>query len=71
MIQTILDIYNKKEIDLLYSEAIDLISLLDDNQLELFYSQNPEFEDIVSGDFKNTIDRKNIISMLVNYITQK
>lgn len=31
MIQTILDIYNKKEIDLLYSEAIDLISLLDDN----------------------------------------
>ncbi len=71
MIQTILDIYNKKEIDLLYSEAIDLISLLDDNQLELFYSQNPEFEDIVSGDFKNTIDLKNIISMLVNYITQK
>lgn len=71
MIQTILDIYNKKEIDLLYSEAIDLISLLDDNQLELFYSQNPEFENIVSGDFKNTIDLKNIISMLVNYITQK
>ena len=71
MIQTILDIYNKREIDLLYSEAIDLISLLDDNQLELFYSQNPEFEDIVSGDFKNTIDLKNIISMLVNYITQK
>lgn len=71
MIQTILDIYNKKEIDLLYSEAIDLISLLDDNQLELFYSQNPEFEDIISGDFKNTIDLKNIISMLVNYITQK
>ena len=71
MIQTILDIYNKKEIDLLYSEAIDLISLLDDNQLELFYNQNPEFEDIVSGDFKNTIDLKNIISMLVNYITQK
>ena len=71
MIQTILDIYNKKEIDLLYSEAIDLISLLDDNQLELFYSQNPEFEDIVSGDFKNIIDLKNIISMLVNYITQK
>lgn len=71
MIQTILDIYNNKEIDLLYSEAIDLISLLDDNQLELFYSQNPEFEDIVSGDFKNTIDLKNIISMLVNYITQK
>ena len=31
MIQTILDIYNKREIDLLYSEAIDLISLLDDN----------------------------------------
>lgn len=71
MIQTILDIYNKKEIDLLYSEAIDLISLLDDNQLELFYSQNPEFEDIVSGDFKNTIDLKNIISMLVNYMEQK
>lgn len=67
-VQTILNTYEKDMIDLLYNEAIDLISLLNNEQLEMFYDQNPRFGDIISGDFKNVIDLREIINMLVNYI---
>lgn len=70
-VQTILDIYQRDVIDLLYNEAVDLISLLDDEQLEAFCDQNPRFGDITSGDFKNTVDLKEMIDILVNYIMQQ
>lgn len=66
--QTILNIYERDMIDLLYNEAVDLISLLDDEQFEMFCDQNPRFGDIISGNFRNIINLKEIIDMLVNYI---
>lgn len=69
-LQTVLDFYNRQEIDLLYDEAVDLISLLDDEQLETFCDQNPKFNSITSGDFKNIVDLREIIDILVNYIMQ-
>ena len=69
-VQTILDSYEKQKVDLLYSEAVDLLSLLDDQQLEKFYEQNPKFIDLTAGDFRNTKDLGEIIEMLVNYIIQ-
>lgn len=67
-LQTILDFYNKQEIDLLYDKAVDLISLLDDEQLETFCDQNPRFDNIISSDFKNIVNLREIIDMLVNYL---
>lgn len=69
-LQTILDFYNKQEIDLLYDKAVDLISLLDDEQLETFCDQNPRFDNIISSDFKNIVNLREIIDMLVNYLMQ-
>lgn len=69
-LQTILDFYNKQEIDLLYDKAVDLISLLDDEQLETFCDQNPRFDNLISGDFKNIVNLREIIDMLVNYLMQ-
>lgn len=70
-LQTILDFYNRQEIDLLYNKAVDLISLLDNEQLELFYDQNPRFDNIISSDFKNIVNLREIIDMLVNYLVQE
>lgn len=69
-LQTILDFYNRQEIDLLYNKAVDLISLLDDEQLETFCDQNPRFDNIISSDFKNIVNLREIIDMLVNYLMQ-
>lgn len=69
-LQTILDFYNRQEIDLLYDKAVDLISLLDDEQLETFCDQNPRFDNIISSDFKNIVNLREIIDMLVNYLMQ-
>lgn len=69
-LQTILDFYNKQEIDLLYDKAVDLISLLDDEQLETFCDQNPRFDNLTSSDFKNIVNLREIIDMLVNYLMQ-
>lgn len=70
-VQTILDIYQRDMIDLLYNEAVDLISLLNDEQLEAFYDQNPRFGDITSGDIKNIVDLKEMIDILVSHIMQQ
>ena len=69
-LQTILDFYNRQEIDLLYNKAVDLISLLDDEQLETFCDQNPRFDNLISSDFKNIVNLREIIDMLVNYLMQ-
>lgn len=66
-VQTILDLYERKEIDLLYSEAVDLLALLDDQEFEQFCDQNPRFIQITSGDFRNINDLREIIHMLSNY----
>lgn len=70
-VQTILDIYERDMTDLLYNEAIDLLSLLNDEQFEVFWNQNPEFGNIISEDnYRNTTKLKKIIDMLVNHIMQ-
>ena len=68
--QTILNIYEKDMIDLLHNEAIDLISLLDDEQLDVFFSANPEFITLSTGDYRNLKDLKEMIDMLVNFLNK-
>lgn len=69
-VQIILNIYEKDMIDLLHNEAIDLISLLDDEQLDKFYSKNPKFISLSTGDYKNLSDLREMIDMLVSYLSK-
>lgn len=69
-VQTILKIYEKDMIDLLYNEAVDLISLLDNEQLEIFFMQNPKFVELSTGDCMNLRDLKEMIDILVEHIVK-
>lgn len=68
--QTILNIYEKDMIDLLHNEAIDLISLLDDEQLDVFFSANPKFVTLSTGDYRNLKDLREMIDMLVSFLNK-
>lgn len=69
-VQTILKIYEKDMIDLLYNEAVDLISLLDNEQLEIFFMQNPKFVELSTGDCMNLRDLKEMIDILVEHMVK-
>lgn len=68
-VQTILNVYEKDMIDLLHNEAIDLISLLDDEQLDVFYSLNPRFITLSTGDCKNLDSLREMVDILTNYLS--
>lgn len=67
-VQTILKVYEGHITDLLYDEAVDLASLLNDEQLDDFFSKNPKFITLSTGDFRNIKDLNEMINMLVDYM---
>lgn len=69
-VQTILKIYEKHMTDLLHNEAIDLISLLDDEQLDIFFSENPKFATLSTGPCLNLKNLREMIDILVNYLSK-